>query len=225
MKITGGRSVSSLLIVVLNIARYALGIVLVATVAFVGLALVADIRGLELSVLPPEFGVSPDVHTNWRITIPVLVGLDEPRAASASLRVDDAHIEGLRGSLSFPVRRGGFFLLNALVLMSAIGLALWVVTELRAVLRTVRDGHPFVAANAGRVRRIAYAVIVGEFARAAIVYFENSYAMTHFSAEGLRFAARADFSVAAIIEGLIILVIAQVFRTGTRLDEEQSLTV
>ena len=29
----------------------------------------------------------------------------------------------------------------------------------------------------------------------------------------------------AIIDGVIILVIAEVFRAGTRLDEEQSLTV
>ncbi len=225
MKINAPRSLTSLLIVMLNIARYLLSIVLVVTVAVVALSLVADIRGLELTVFPPEFGVSPEAHTNWRITIPVLVGLDEPSAAAASLGVSDAEIRGLRGSLTFPVRRGGFFVLNALVLMSAIGLALWVMTELRAVLRTVRAGSPFVASNSARVRRIACAVIGGELARSAIVYYENAYAMSHFSAPGLHFAARADFSLAAIVEGLIILVIAEVFRTGARLDEEQSLTV
>jgi len=57
------------------------------------------------------------------------------------------------------------------------------------------------------------------------VYLENSYAATHFTAEGLRFTARPDLSLAAVIEGLIILVIAEVFRAGTRLDEDQSLTV
>ena len=44
-------------------------------------------------------------------------------------------------------------------------------------------------------------------------------------AEGLRFDARPDFSIMAVFYGLIILVIAEVFRAGTRLDEEQSLTV
>ena len=68
-------------------------------------------------------------------------------------------------------------------------------------------------------------LIAGEFVRAAIVYLENSYAATHFTAEGLRFTARPDLSLAAVIEGLIILVIAEVFRAGTRLDEDQSLTV
>lgn len=35
----------------------------------------------------------------------------------------------------------------------------------------------------------------------------------------------STFDRVAIIDGVIILVIAEVFRVGTRLDEEQSLTV
>lgn len=225
MKIIGARSVSSFLIVLLNVARYSAAIVLAVTVTVVALALFADVRGLDLIVIPPAFGVSPEAHSNWTLTIPVLVEMDETQAASSSPRMVRGEIQDLRGSLRFPIQRGAVFILNALVLILAIGLALWVITELRAVLRTVRDGHPFVAANAVRVRRIACALIAGECARAAIVYLENSYAMTHFSAQGLRFAAKPDFSLGAILEGVIILVIAEVFRAGTRLDEEQSLTV
>ena len=93
------------------------------------------------------------------------------------------------------------------------------------MFRTLRDGRPFVAANATRIRRVAFAVIVGETARAAIVFLTNYYASTHFVAEGLRFDARPDYNIMAILYGLIILVIAEVFRAGARLDEEQSLTV
>ena len=51
------------------------------------------------------------------------------------------------------------------------------------------------------------------------------YAMTHLSAGGLRFDAWPAINAFAIIDGVIILVIAEVFRAGTRLDEERSLTV
>lgn len=102
---------------------------------------------------------------------------------------------------------------------------LFVVGQLRAVFRTLRDGRPFVPANAARIRWIAFAVIAGEIARAAIVYSANSHAMTYFSANGLRFDARPDLNVVTIVYGLIILAIAEVFRTGTRLDEDQSLTI
>ena len=49
--------------------------------------------------------------------------------------------------------------------------------------------------------------------------------MTHFAADGLQFMARPDLSVFAIVHGLIILALAEVFRAETRLDEDQSLTI
>ena len=59
----------------------------------------------------------------------------------------------------------------------------------------------------------------------AVGGFENHYAMTHFSAAGLTFDARPHVNVFAIVNGVIILVIAEVFREGTRLDEDRSLTI
>jgi Protein of unknown function (DUF2975) len=153
------------------------------------------------------------------------VTVDEGRIAAPSIGIERAELRDLRGSLRFPIQRGPLFILNGLLLILAVGVVLWLTTELQRVLRTVRDGKPFAPSNATRVRRIAWVVIAGEFVRATIVYLENSYAATHFTAEGLRFTARPDLSVLAIVEGLIILVIAEVFRVGTRLDEDQSLTV
>jgi len=225
MNVTRPRSPASFLILLLNVVRVAIAIVLVVTVAIIGIALVADIRGLEMTVFPPEFGISPESHTNWTIAIPVSVALDGPRIAAPSIGIERADLRNLSGTLQFPIQRGRVFIVNGLLLILGIGVGLWLCTELQRVLRTVRDGRPFASSNATRVRRIAWIVIIGEFVRATIVYLENSYAAAHFTAEGLRFTARADFSVAAIVEGLIILVIAEVFRAGTRLDEDQSLTV
>jgi len=225
MNVTRPRSPASFLILLLNIVRVAVAIVLVVTVAVIALALIADIRGLELTVVPPSFGVSPESHNNWTLTIPVSVTIDGGRIASPSMGIERADIRDLRGSLRFPLQRGRVFIVNSLLLILVMGVALWLTTELQRVLRTVRDRKPFAASNATRVRRIAWVLIAGEFVRATIVYLENSYAATHFTAEGLRFTARPDLSVAVIIEGLIILVIAEVFRAGTRLDEDQSLTV
>jgi Protein of unknown function (DUF2975) len=225
MNVTRPRSPASFLIVLLNVVRLALAIVLVVTVAIIGLALFADIRGLELTVVPPSFGVSPESHNNWTVTIPVSLAVDSGRIAAPSIGIERAELQDLRGSLRFPLQRGSFFIFNSFLLILGIGAGLWLTTQLQRVLRTVRDGKPFARSNATRVRTIAWVVIAGEFVRATIVYLENSYAATHFTAEGLRFTARPDFSVVAILEGLIILVIAEVLRVGTRLDEDQSLTV
>jgi len=114
---------------------------------------------------------------------------------------------------------------NIAILILFLAVILWVLGLLRAVFRTIRDGQPFVPANAARLRWIAIAVIVGELARAVVVHAESHYALTHFVATGFHFTAPLRINIFALINGLIILVIAEVFRAGTRLDEEQSLTV
>jgi hypothetical protein len=225
MKFTGARRLSSHVLVLLNILWYAIAIVLVVSVVVVGLSFFKDVPGLEMTAIPPSFGVNADA-SGWKITIPVSLRMDDAHAAaSPGLGIGGAEIQDLRGALRFPIRRGPLFVANSLVLMVALAVTLWLVRELQGVLRTVRDGHPFVATNAARVRTIGWIVIGSELARAAIVFLENYYAMQNFAAEGLQFTAHPDLSLFALVEGCIILVIAEVFRAGTRLDDEQSLTV
>jgi hypothetical protein len=106
-----------------------------------------------------------------------------------------------------------------------IALVLWVLAELAALCRSVRDGQPFVPRNAVRIRRLALALVLAEVLRAAVVFAAHRYAAAHFAADHLRFTASPHFNGVPIVEALILLVLAEVFRTGTRLDEDQSLTV
>jgi hypothetical protein len=102
---------------------------------------------------------------------------------------------------------------------------LFVIDQVCAVLRTLIHGNPFDASNAKHIQRIGVAVIVGEIACAAVVYAENYYAMAHVAIAGLQFDALPRVGFTTIGYGVIILIIAEVFRAGTRLDEEQSLTI
>ncbi len=107
----------------------------------------------------------------------------------------------------------------------AIALVLWILAELAALCRSVRDGHPFAPDNFRRIRRLALALALGEVSRAVIVYSAHAYVAAHFEADHLRFTASPHIDAPAIVSALILLVLAEVFRTGTRLDEDQSLTV
>jgi hypothetical protein len=205
----GRASVSSLLVVILNVAWWFVALALVLTIGLAGLSAFHDIEGGELDI-PVSFSVDAQ-------TLPVTAPL---------LGIEHAEVEKARGSLKFSPPRGTSLVVTALFgLALMFAAALFVVGQLRAVFRTLRDGRPFVAANATRIRWIAFAVIAGEFVRAGMVYSANFHAMTYFSANGLRFDARPDLNILTIIHGLIILSIAEVFRTGTRLDEDQSLTI
>jgi hypothetical protein len=207
---------------VVNGAWYLIAIVLV-------LGVLLTLTGAGVAVqIGRDGGVNIDAaHSNVTMAIPVSVRVNESalRLSAPGLGIEHAELRDLQGTLRFPPRRGVFFVANLLLAISSLGLALWVLGLLRSLISALRAGRPFVAANAGRVRLIGWAFIIGEIVRAAVVYFENRYAMIHFAADGLQFTARPDLSFVTIVHGLIILALAEVFRAGTRLDEDQSLTV
>lgn len=201
--------IPSLLVVLLNVAWWLVMLAIVLTIGIAALATFHDIRGGQLD-MPVSFSVDPQA-------LPV---------RAPSLGIEGAQIEHVRGTVKFSPPAGASMVVSALLgLVVMFALALFVVGQLRAVLRTLRDGRPFVPANATRIRWIAFAVIAGEVGRALIMYSSNAFVMTHFSANGLQFDARPDVNVFTLIHGLIILAIAEVFRAGTRLDEDQSLTI
>jgi Protein of unknown function (DUF2975) len=218
---TNRSSVAPVLFVIVNAAWYLVAVVLVLTVLL-------TIAGAGVAIqIGPGGALNVDAaHPNVTMAIPVSVRVDDrARVSAPALGIEQAELRDLQGTLRFPPRWGAFFVANLALAICSFGLALWVLGLLRSFIGTVRAGRPFVAANANRVRSIGWAVIIGEIVRASVVYFENRYVMTHFAAQGLQFMARPDVSVFAIVHGLIILALAEVFRAGTRLDEDQSLTI
>lgn len=208
MKLTGRASVASFLTVLLNVASYGLAVVIVITSALTVISLFVHIRGAEID-LPVSF------HVDGRAL----------QVNAASLGIE-AQIRDARGSLEFRPPRGALVVPAVLLGVTVmLGIVLWGLGQLKDVFRTLRDGQPFVAANATRIRSVALSVIFGELTRTALMFAANAYAVTHFSASGLQFDAEPDLNIFAIIHGLIILVIAEVFRAGTQLDEDQSLTI
>lgn len=207
--------ISSSLVILLNVAWYIVALAMVLAIGLAGVSALHDIgngqsgRGTKIDI-PVSFNVDARA-------LPV---------SAPSLGIEGAQIEHVRGSLKFSPPPGATLVAPALLgLAIMLALVLFVLGQLRAVFRTLRDGRPFVPANAARIRWIAFAVIGGELVRTVAMYSANSFVMTHFTANGLRFDARPDVNVITLVHGLVILAIAEVFRTGTRLDEDQSLTI
>jgi hypothetical protein len=135
-------------------------------------------------------------------------------------------IDRIEGSVRIPSSSRWFIAANGLALIGVLMLVAAVLVALRDVLRTLtREKKPFVPANARRLRFIGWAVVAGELARTSVVYAENTYARAHLAIPGVTFDAWPQPHGWTILFGLLILVIAEVFRAGTELDEDQSLTI
>ncbi|MBI4902667.1 MAG: DUF2975 domain-containing protein [Acidobacteria bacterium] len=206
MKVLGKRSIASFITSVLDVAWWGIAIGLVLLLVLLAGSTFLELRG-----------------DNLTFSVPVAVQLDAPvHGASGET---SAHFEKLQGNLRFPARQGAFLSGSVAVVVLAFGYMFWIVNQLRHVFRSLSQGLPFVMANGRRIRWIGLAVIFGEFGRFAIVYFWSYYTSLHFVADGLRFAPSVDINPITIVAGLAILVIAEVFQQGARLQEDQSLTI
>lgn len=208
MKALGERSIASGIRRVLDAAWWLAVITLALLTSLLIFSLFAKLDGANLTM-----------------DLPVALELNAPVRDSTTSVDADGRLEKLRGNLRFPVQNGAFFSGSVFLVVLLFAALLCVVNQLRHIFRALSRGLLFIPENAQRIRWVGFAVIFGELARAALVYFSSYYTSLHFTANGLRFVASTDFNLITIVGGFAILVIAEVFREGTRLHEDQSLTI
>lgn len=96
----------------------------------------------------------------------------------------------------------------------------FVCSQLRNILATLGAGDPFVPENGPRLTRIALAIALVELVRNAAVFVLS---MIVDLGEG--YAPKLTLNLAAWGAVLTLLILAQVFREGTRLREEEKMTI
>ena len=92
---------------------------------------------------------------------------------------------------------------------------LFVVNRLLEILKTLRFGSPFVKENADRFRGVGYALLIGEGAKIAFGFLS----LINDAETGI------DSSIITWLSIIAVFVLAEVFREGARMKEEQDLTV
>jgi hypothetical protein len=97
----------------------------------------------------------------------------------------------------------------------SFGVALYVVERLLELLKTLRFGSPFVKENAIRFRNVGVALLVGELSK---IFIGILAMITGADVD-------ADLDLMIFIAIAAVFVLAEVFREGARMKEEQDLTV
>lgn len=97
---------------------------------------------------------------------------------------------------------------------------IYICIQLRRILRTLADGDPFVPENAPRLFKIAAAIAIMELLRYAVIFL--LMVLVSFEEGG---APHFSVSIVAWISAAAMLVFSQVFREGSRLREEEKMTV
>jgi len=116
-------------------------------------------------------------------------------------------------------------------LATIIGVALvlipvWLLmlNHLRRLMASFAKEHPFTEENVGRIRWVGYLFMIGAALQSAVEAAVGLNLM-RVSIPGVEINARIGLNFPAVIAGFVILVLAEVFRLGVELKEDQDLTV
>ncbi len=202
-----------------------------------GIALLLALIGLVtgawlLFALPGNLLDSEDpVHADrdLRVNIPFAIELPDESFSieAASLDLYDPFVEQAQGRLYFGTRQAWYLWAHYLLMGAAGVVMLYVVWQLRQLLASIRRGFPFGRSNARRLRNIGLVIVLADLLGTGCRYAVGSAILDRATITGLtlRPLFDQDSFLGYLLLGLVILIIAEVFRQGAALAEDQSLTV
>jgi hypothetical protein len=177
-----------------------------------------------LVVLPMVFAIAlwlaltPSHGGSVQIEIPVRLQLDPASHAIVTSRHDIQAVSITQAHGTLQVRREvsrmgiawsgwGYGIIS-------LGVVLFVLNRLRAIFRTLRDQNPFFALNASRIRMIGIVLVLGELANRGFGAWFAERVTREISVAGLTLNADWSINSGVIFSGLILLMLAEVFRLG-----------
>jgi hypothetical protein len=139
-----------------------------------------------------------------------------------------AEISNLRGEITWSDEKPPSIAVVVGILCSgtlAFAVLFFVLHQLRQVVSTAAEGDPFVPENGSRIRALGWVVLVGEVLKAVVSFASSSYLHQQVSLPGMTVEPCFNFQWSTIFLGLVILAIAEIFRAGATMREEQALTI
>jgi hypothetical protein len=196
MKVFGKKSISSALEVSLTVAWYFCIVLMVGSLWTCAVLILMDQQKL-------------------------LEALSRRSGFAFSLNSDLVRIQLPAKALKSPHALAGFLALGFVKL----GFALAVIYQLKRIFRTFHAGLIFKDENARRVRAIGLLTLGGAIANTLVSYFIGSLVAGDLGIAGATVSASLHLNIESFFAGLVLIVLAEIFRRGTTLQAEQDLTV
>jgi len=201
MKLLGRWSLASFMKLVIDVFYYFLLVVLSVVFAIaLGLALKPGYSGSIQVEVPVRFQLDPASH-------PFVTSRHDIQAASITQAHGTLQFKGGFSSIGIAGPGLGFGILS-------LGVVLFVLNRMRTIFRTLRDQDPFVALNASRIRMIGIVLVLGALASTGLGGWYAERVTREITVGGLTLNADWSVNTWAIFSGLILLMLAEVFRLG-----------
>ncbi len=180
--------------------------------------------GPALKKLAPGLAFDPVYRVGFPVNLPEL-------GATAASGWDVAPLEfqlwWVTGFLSLPTSQLPTWvpIVTYLGLVMIFVLVLLFFHDLRVLFRRVREGAPFDADNATRMRRLGLWLLAFHVLYGGTQYWMSRWFALDLTRRGIPTEPFLDINWFAIFVALVLVGLAEVFRRGATLEEEQSLVV
>jgi hypothetical protein len=196
---------------------------LMVSIAYYGLGLGAVVV-LVGAPAARVFASSPD----WEMGLTVPARTQDSAATvltnwgPAQLELDD-----VRANLKLPIVLMPWWLFTLLWLHVAVyfGLVMMSVFQLRRIFQSVRQGAPFDARNAVRLRSLGTLLIGVALFRAAAEFITAIAIRRGITGSGIRVDTGLHIDFPFFFLALTVVALAEIFRRGAELESEQSLVI
>ncbi|MEM6841478.1 MAG: DUF2975 domain-containing protein [Bacteroidota bacterium] len=166
---------------------------------------------------------------------PIVVAEDQSRYGTVS---DNASVIVNQGTIQFSTKSIGYYLLKSVEAIFTFFIVIGITLLLRDILYSLHRQQVFTTENARRIRNISLLIILFTPYSIAKSFIYRGYLISNIRIEGKEYASlfsnfsgelssnqiwiNVDVNIQALLIGVVLLIIAEVFRMGVliRLDNE-----
>lgn len=119
----------------------------------------------------------------------------------------------------------GHKVIGVLIILPYYLTSIYIVKQLRDIVQTIDVQNPFAKENAARIRVVGILIFVFQAIETGGRLAMSGFADSMVVPTGFNLNGRIEFNEGLLFVGMAMIVLSEVFRHGSRLREEQSLTV
>jgi len=192
---------------------------IVAIIAIAAIIIFPFVRGSKVSNPPAAYST---ISFNTPVTFSTATAQN---VAATIAGMPAGQLKATEGNLAVQVKAG---LLNTslmvIVVLAAFACFILITYQLKLIFSSFEKSEPFFESNTRRIRIIGFVLIIYSLAQLAYNIAMNQYLLSHFKwDQGTQLTY--SFNFGTLFTGLTLIVVAEVFKLGASLDNEQKLTI
>jgi hypothetical protein len=179
--------------------------------------LLIDMIRITVSNLTPSSSVEA-----WSVRLKIKQEGTMSLAANnkSTVDLDDAHGTFEIDNPTFPIR-----ILFTIIKLVKLSLIVLIIYLLRKIFRTLSNNEPFIKTNVNRLRIIAFTIMAFDLYYYLLNIITSVWIRPKVTFENIYIPQYVGSELNNVFFGLLVLAIAEIFRIGFKMKEEQDLTI